>query len=137
MGQVLFAHPSVKGWATGEGWISANTLLARKQAVAALIAAPRAMSETNPTGMLMGMSQSLSSAAGAQAQPLRAGAIAFKPEAWLAALQMPAQRSLNAAEQAKLTAHVLYTAPAAPLDNSLEALPALKALMSDIAYQVK
>jgi uncharacterized protein (DUF1800 family) len=134
MGQVLFAHPSVKGWATGEGWISANTLLARKQAIAALTSPPRAGATT------MGMSAPVSGTtvanmAGIALAP--AAPLLFKPESWFKALQMPAQRSLNAAEQAKLTDHVLYTAPAAPLDNSLEALPALKALMSDIAYQVK
>jgi uncharacterized protein (DUF1800 family) len=132
MGQVLFLHPSVKGWATGEGWINANTLLARKQAISALIH-PRLN-----VAPMMGMQPQGTSPVLVPPSPVRpVAALTFAPETWLAQLQMPVQRSLNPTEQLALTSHVLHTAPATPLDNSLEALPALKALMSDIAYQVK
>jgi uncharacterized protein (DUF1800 family) len=134
MGQVLFSHPSVKGWGTGEAWINANTLLARKQAIAALIAAPAspARNASNEMGM-----QAPPAMVDGTPTPRPAPSLRFNPDAWLAQLQMPVQRSLNPAELFKLSSHVLHTAPAAPLDSSLEALPALKALMSDIAYQVK
>jgi uncharacterized protein (DUF1800 family) len=133
MGQVLFAHPSVKGWGTGEAWINANTLLARKQAIATLMSAPvtpRAMN--NEMGMQAPVSMADSTPAPRSAPNLR-----LNPDAWLAQLKMPVQRSLNPVELAKLSAYVLHTSSAAPIDSSLEALPALKALMSDIAYQVK
>jgi uncharacterized protein (DUF1800 family) len=133
MGQVLFAHPSVKGWGTGEAWINANTLLARKQAIAALTTTP-----TTPRAMNNEMGiQAPAAMVDTMSAPRPAPSLRFNPDAWLAQLQMPVQRTLNAEQFAKLTTHVLHTAPAAPLDSSLEALPALKALMSDIAYQVK
>ncbi len=137
MGQVLFSHPSVKGWASGEGWITANTLLARKQAIANLIKPL----PTAPT--MMTMSPQVAAPVFEPGSPFTRTDVSpftpliFSPTAWLVHLQMPAQRSLTAAEQGVLRQHVLHTAPAVPLDDSLEALPALKALMSDIAYQVK
>ncbi len=137
MGQVLFFHPSVKGWATGEGWITANTLLARKQAISTLINPSRSAAPA------MGMSVQRATPVFEPGSPFTqtdvrpVTSLMFKPDVWLAQLQMPLQRSLNAAERQSLTSHVLHTAPAAPLDNSLEALPALKVLLSDIAYQVK
>jgi uncharacterized protein (DUF1800 family) len=132
MGQVLFSHPSVKGWATGEGWINANTLLARKQAISSMINPPR-----NAAPMMGMQPQNAFPESENRAAIRPAAGLIFSPDAWLAQLQMPVHRSLNPAEQLALTNHVLHTAPAVPLDQSLEALPALKALLSDIAYQVK
>jgi uncharacterized protein (DUF1800 family) len=86
MGQVLFAHPSVKGWSTGEAWINANTLLARKQAIAALITAPASPARTASNAMGM---QAAAVMADATPAPRPAAGLRFNPEAWLAQLQMP------------------------------------------------
>ena len=155
MGQVLFMHPSVKGWATGTGWINANTLLARKSAVAGLFAAPRVvntggstmgemMGAMNPSGQgraNQGNPQSNQQGApnAATVPPMmgRATSLSVDPIAWLTRQNLPPHNTLNAEQRSALSIAVLHTAPVVPLDSSAEGLPALRTLLADIAYQVK
>ena len=165
MGQSLFLHPSVKGWATGEGWINANTLLARKQMVATLwsslsprqspamdastipsMTSPMTAAMTAPMTAPMTIAMTVTpprppagTANAATVPPMqgRANILPFPVEQWLTKYGYSPRSTLTAEQRSALQRAVLHAAPVVPLDSSVEGLPALRALMSDIAFQVK
>ena len=154
MGQILFAPPNVKGWQIGTAWIDANTLLARKQAIARLFgfADP---SRPNATMNRMQSQVAANDMTGNAAdlprrfrnpprsvgkETLATGQVApmvFDPQVWLIARGIDPLNTVREPMRGQFIAEVLHTAPALPPDSSLEGLPLLRALVADAAYQVK
>ncbi|MCX8099594.1 MAG: DUF1800 domain-containing protein [Casimicrobiaceae bacterium] len=154
LGQDLFAPPNVKGWPSGEAWLTTSTLMARKSFLDRLFRAEEQpmlgsrMSEAQG-GRVAGSASALVDLEAAGSRPGRArmrrslraaagpmgAAVAFDAQAFLARFGVSGED--EARERA--IEHMLALKPvhAAQLAQAREALAFLRALALDPAYQLK
>ena len=157
MGQNLFAPPNVKGWPGQETWITASTLLARKQFLERLFRGDETSSRMLPGANAQGTLTANAGTMGAvpkqaiQAQgaldPEKArqirfmramergvSSVQFESGLWLT--QFDASRGTRSRSGAA-SRLLLATAPQSVPDASSEPLALVRALVLDAAYQLK
>jgi len=131
LGQDLLAPPNVKGWPGGEAWITASTLLARRQMLERLF---RGIEVRAPMASMVATSQEpMRGMAGHDAQRVRiARAMAelrVDAERWLAQLERR--------DEASVARFLLVAPPAHPLASHAGAMETLHAVTRDPVYQLK
>jgi uncharacterized protein (DUF1800 family) len=133
LGQDLFAPPNVRGWPGGEAWISATTLLGRKQFVERLL---RSDERPAPVPMQAGMlRQEIGKGVGRlddetrQRMARAVSGIRFDSARWLARFPVPDRGGIERA---------LLPVPAvAPPAADVAGIERVRALVLDPTYQLK
>jgi uncharacterized protein (DUF1800 family) len=149
MGQNLFSPPNVKGWPGQDTWINSSTLLARKQFLDRLFRAEDGADKTDAASVEPAMAappkQAMLAAGAQDSDKLRAIAfrrsmersldhVQFDSASWFASLGvMPQSRQRSQAAARMLLAIAPQSAP----DPDADSVALVRALVLDVAYQLK
>lgn len=124
LGQVPFMPPNVKGWPGGKRWITANTLLMRRQVLQALLRRPATNRDRErKMGKMM--------TPGRGDRMMKGRMVALDLDRWVRA-GPPARRDAKRVKQ-----FLLAVAPVRAPDSSADPARFVRALLLDPAYQLK
>jgi len=149
MGQNLFSPPNVKGWPGQDTWINSSTLLVRKQFLDRLFRAEDGADKADAAPMELAMASPPKQAmlpAGAQ-DPDKLREIAFRRNmersldrvqfdsaSWFASLGVTPQSKQRSQAATRV---LLAIAPQIAPDPNSESVALVRALVLDVAYQLK
>jgi len=149
MGQNLFSPPNVKGWPGQDTWINSSTLLARKQfldrlfraddGAAGIEAAPMEVTMAPPPG------QAIPPSSAQDSDKLREivfrrnmerslDRVQFDSASWFASLGVTPQSTQRGQAAARM---LLAIAPQVPPASDSDSVALVRALVLDVAYQLK